>query len=230
MRQPRSRPYSSSVRSRCSSEARKRLKVQDGYLIAIEGIDAAGKRTQTGLLSAWLKKTGLRTIRISFPDYGTTIGKEIRIFLSGRRAYPMQLQHMLFAANRWEKSDSIKAHLRAGAIVVVNRYTESNLAYGKANGLEVDWLANLERGIPPADLVIVLDASPVSLESRRPAATKDAYEKSARLQRDAQNAYRELAASRGWRLVDANRPTTDVHGAVVKVVEEAIARDRRISI
>ena len=78
------------------------------------------------------------TTRMSFPDYDTPIGKEIKSFLSGRRAYPTELQHLLFAANRWEKLEDIKSCLRAGEAIVVNRYTESNLAYGRANGLDID--------------------------------------------------------------------------------------------
>ena len=145
-------------------------------MVAIEGIDAVGKNTHSLLLSKWLGRRGVKTAHISFPDYDTPIGKEIKSFLSGRATYPAELQHLLFAANRWEKSEQIKSYLRAGDTIVVNRYTESNLAYGKANGLDTDWLANLEKGLPRADLVIVLDASPQSLSSRRPRSSKDAYE------------------------------------------------------
>ena len=44
-------------------------------------------------------------------------------------------------------------------MIIVNRYTESNLAYGIANGLASGWLAGLEKGLPAANLVMVLDAS-----------------------------------------------------------------------
>jgi dTMP kinase len=163
---------------------------------------------------------------MSFPDYDTPIGKEIKSFLSARRSYPTELQHLLFAANRWEKSDEIKSSLQAGQTIIVNRYTESNLAYGRANGLGIDWLANLEKGLPRADLVIVLDASPRSLSSRRPGSSKDSYERSSALQAKAQKAYRELARERGWKLIDADGPVGDVQAAVVTAVKEALARDR----
>jgi len=167
---------------------------------------------------------------MSFPDYDTAIGKEIKSFLSGGRTYPTELQHLLFAANRWEKLEEIKSCLRAGETVIVNRYTESNLAYGSANGLDIVWLANLEKGMPGADLVIVLDASPRSLSSRRPGSHKDVYEKSSALQAKAQKAYRELALKRGWTLIEANGPVEDVQALVVKTVREALKRDRGTSI
>jgi dTMP kinase len=206
------------------------LKIHHGYIIAIEGIDAVGKNTHSVLLSNWLRRRGIETVHLSFPDYDTPIGKEIKSFLSGRKSYPTELQHLLFAANRWEKSEEIKSYLQAGETIIVNRYTESNLAYGKANGLNVDWLTNLEKGLPKADLVIVLDASPRSLSSRRPGRIKDAYERSSPLQSKAQKAYRELARKDGWKLIDADGPVGDVQTAVLTIVKEALARDRGTAI
>ena len=206
------------------------MKISGGYIVAIEGIDAVGKNTHSLLLSEWLRKNGVKTTRMSFPDYDTPIGKEIRSFLSGGRTYPTELQHLLFAANRWEKLEEIKSRLRAGETIIVNRYTGSNLAYGRANGLDVAWLAGLENGLPAADLVIVLDASPRSLSSRRPGTSKDVYEKSSVLQTRAQKAYRELARKQGWSLIDADGPVTDVQAAVVTTVREALKRDRGASI
>jgi dTMP kinase len=205
------------------------LIIQGGYMVAIEGIDAAGKSTQSLLLSDWLRrKKKIKTIMMSFPDYDTPIGKEIKSFLSGRRTYPTELQHMLFAANRWEKSEEIESHLRAGNMIIVNRYTESNLAYGEANGLDTGWLANMEKGLPEANLVIILDASPNSLSSRRPRSDKDAYEKKPSLQNKARNAYRELASKNGWKLIDANGSVQDVESSVLTSVKEALARDKGI--
>jgi dTMP kinase len=199
-------------------------------MVTIEGIDAAGKNTQSLLLAESLSKSGLKTVHMSFPDYETSIGKEIRAFLSDARSYPVQLQHMLFAANRWEKLEEIRSHLRAGDMMIINRYTESNLAYGRANGLDIDWLDNLEKGMPKADLVIVLDASPQSLHSRRPVTRKDAYEKSSALQSKAQNAYRDLAMARGWKLLNANGSVRQVHKTVLETVRSALSRDRSTSV
>jgi dTMP kinase len=218
------------LRDACLKERRTRLRIQGGYIVAIEGIDAVGKNTHSLLLSAWLKKRGVKTVNMSFPDYDTRIGEEIKSFLSGRMTYPTELQHLLFAANRWEKSDEIKSYLHAGETIIVNRYTESNLAYGKANGLDIDWLDSLERGLPRADLVIVLDASPRSLSSRRRGSSKDSYERSSTLQSKAQKAYRELARKRGWKLIDASGSVGDVQAAVLATVKEALARDRGASI
>lgn len=199
-----------------------------GYLLAIEGIDAIGKNTHTTLLSEWLVRRGIKTARMSFPDYRTRIGAEIKSFLSGRRDYPAEVQHMLFAANRWEKLNTIQSHLRAGEVLIVDRYTPSNLAYGSANGLDVDWLANLEEGLPRADLVLVLDAPLHALRSRR--SSKDAYEKSSRIQASAQKAYRELSRTHGWKVIGADGPVAKVQEAVLTTLRSELKSARGVSI
>jgi dTMP kinase len=206
------------------------MKISGGYIVAIEGIDAVGKNTQSLMLYEWLRKKGVATTWMSFPDYDTRIGKEIKAFLSGGRTYPKELQHLLFAANRWEKLDEIESRLRAGEAIIVNRYSESNLAYGVANGLEPEWLANLEKGMPKADLVMLLDATPRSLTLRRPKGSKDVYEKSSALQSKAQKAYRELARRHRWSLIDASGPVEDVQAAVLKTIRAALKGDKGVSI
>jgi dTMP kinase len=199
-----------------------------GFIIGIEGIDAVGKHTHSLLLLSWLHREGKKTASMSFPDYDTMIGKEIRAFLSGGRNYPKELQHMLFAANRWEKSGEIESHLRSGKTILVNRYTESNLAYGVANGLDVSWLANLEKGLPKTDLVLVLDAAPHSLKARRAASSMDRYEKDHALQAGARKAYRELARKRGWTLIDAEGSVKEVQDRVVEAVGDALASTAKV--
>jgi len=172
----------------------------------------------------------VKTTLVSFPDYETPIGREIKAFLSGERKYPNEVQHLLFAANRWEKYRELQSHLRAGETIIVNRYTQSNLAYGSAKGLGATWLANLENGLPKADLVIVLDASPTSLRSRRAETRKDDYEKSPDLQSKARMAYKALARKMNWKLVDADGSMADVQARVLFAVRRALKRDRRTSV
>jgi dTMP kinase len=199
---------------------------ETGYIISIEGIDAAGKKTQSSLLEGWLKGRGIRTASLSFPDYETPIGKEIHAFLSGKRDFRPELQHMLFAANRWEKAPLIEKYRKSDTVVIVNRYSESNLVYGVANGLSIDWLKNLEEGLQKSDLVIVLDARPAGLRSRR-TRLMDSYERNSRLQSRAQSLYRKFAPKFGWKVVDAVGDIEDIHKDIVKIVKESLDRRRR---
>ena len=173
-----------------------------GILIGIEGIDAVGKRTQTSFLNTWLRSRGHPVCVISFPDYGTVLGAEIKRFLSGNRNYPPEVRHMLFAANRWEKKNYLDSALSRSDIVIVNRYSESNFAYGIANGLKLEWLVNLEAGLPQTDMVFVLDAPPATLLSRRQRG-RDENERNVKLQERTREAYLKLANNFGWNVLNA---------------------------
>lgn len=197
-----------------------------GLFIGIEGIDAVGKRTQTTLLANWLRSKGIRTGLTSFPDYTTRIGREIHGFFHGTRQYPPEVIHMLLAANRWEDKSKVESMLADNEVVVVDRYSESNLAYGVANGLRLDWLQSLEAGLPKTDLVLVLDAPPSALQGRRPD-SRDPYERSSAVQEKARDAYRRLARRFGWRIIDASQGVPKVHESLTSAVAELVLQRRK---
>ena len=74
-----------------------------GLLIALEGIDQSGKRTQSNLLARELAKRGYRASVWDFPDYTTPIGKQLRAYLAGKNQLDYHAVHLLYAANKWER-------------------------------------------------------------------------------------------------------------------------------
>jgi len=192
-----------------------------GIFIAIEGIDAAGKRTQTSILRAWFGSKGLTTYALSFPSYETTIGKEIRKFLEGSVDYPQQVRAMLYAANRWEKKAELEAIIAKTDATIVDRYSGSNLAYGVSNGLDLEWLLHLEEGLPDPDLTLLLDASPTKLVPRR-GDRKDSYERNIILQERARETYLKLAKRFGWSIVDANGGIEETSRALISTTSELL--------
>ena len=117
-------------------------------IIVIEGGDQAGKLTQSILLQKFLRKQKIKTKLFHFPDYETPIGKEIRKYLDGKRKFLPQVIHCLLAANRWEKLDEIIKSKEKNSVLIMNRYYQSNLVYGLANGLKQKWLESLDNGLP----------------------------------------------------------------------------------
>jgi dTMP kinase len=192
-----------------------------GIFIAVEGVDAVGKRTQTSILSSWLASKGTKTRTLSFPVYETAIGREIRRFLDGTVNYPQEVRALLYAANRWEKKADLEAILASTDVTIVNRYTGSNLAYGTSNGLDLEWLLSLEAGLPKPDLVLVLDAPPAKLVPRRNR-NKDSYERNLDLQEKARSAYLTLAKKFGWRVVDASSGIDETKNTIASAVSEAL--------
>lgn len=190
-----------------------------GVFICVEGIDAVGKRTQSSILNSWLMSKGMSTRSLSFPDYSTTIGREIKRFLLGTRLYPQEVRALLYAANRWERKAELEAILTRTDATIVNRYTGSNLAYGVSNGLPLQWLVNLEAGLPKPDLVLLLDAPPSTLVPRR-GFNKDTYERNLGLQERARKVYLELARDPTWKVIDA---TQGIEGTSLSI-QSAVAQ------
>ena len=197
-----------------------------GLFINLEGIDAVGKRTQSLILKSWLASKGLSIKMVSFPDYSTVIGREIRKFLDGARGYPQEARAMLYAANRWERKAELEDMLAKTDAVIVDRYTASNLAYGVSNGLPLEWLVNLEVGLPEPDLVLVFDAPATTLATRR-GFNKDTYEKNLDLQERTRKEYLKLAQKFGWKVIDATRGRDETGHAVAAVVTKAFGERGR---
>jgi dTMP kinase len=193
-----------------------------GKLIAIEGIDQAGKQTVCEWLVSALRADGVTAEQTGFPDYATPVGQEITAFLRGERNYPAEARQLLYTANRWERASELRAWLDEGRAIVVDRYIASGVAYGAAQGLSMDWMLAVERGLPPADISILLDITPdVSLARKTTA--RDAYEARTDLLARARDAYLVLAKQPGWLVVDAATDRDTVRARVLAALQQYLA-------
>ncbi len=190
-----------------------------GKIIALEGIDQSGKRTQTRLLAEELERKGARVGTISFPIYRSPSGRQIQRFLAGKQEYPATALHMLYSLNRWENQELITNLTEKSDFVIADRYYPSNLAYGVSRGLSLGWLQGLDRGLPTASLVIVLDV-PVLSSFGRKSSGRDVHERDKKLLLRVGLTYRTLAKKLDWKMVDANRPVEEVHEAVWSIVRK----------
>jgi dTMP kinase len=193
--------------------------LRKGKIIVIEGLDKAGKKTQSRLLMDDLKILGKICVIMDFPDYVTHIGAEIRAFLDGKRDYPAELTHMLLSANRWEKKKEIESMMDNGTILILNRYYQSNLVYGISNGLNINWLLNLDKGLPKEDLVIILEINP-KVSYQRAVECPDAFEKDRKLLADVHKNYRKLARQFKWKIINGEKSKDDVHQDIMKIVKK----------
>ncbi|HEX5978932.1 MAG TPA: dTMP kinase [Nitrososphaeraceae archaeon] len=200
--------------------------LRKGKIIVIEGIDKAGKGTQSNLLQSRLlinalKFSGNVCTIMDFPDYTTPIGQEIRAFLDGNRNYTLETKHILMSANRWEKKKEIESMIENDTIIIMNRYYQSNLVYGVSHGLNLKWLLNLDKGLPKEDVVIVLEVNPNTSYQRVPG-DRDAFEIDRKLLTEVHKNYRKLAKQFNWRVIDGERVSGEVHSDIMKVVRKVI--------
>jgi len=190
-------------------------------IIVIEGGDQAGKKTQTELLFRALKKRKIKTTTFSFPDYTTPVGKEIAKYLEGKRKFAPQTIHCLLAANRWEKLNEITKAQSKNSVLIMNRYYQSNLVYGLANGMKQKWLENLDEGLPKADLVILLDVSQKESFHRKKT-NRDKFEKNKNFLKKISKIYRTTAKKKRWNIVDATKSKEDVHKEILKIFSKKL--------
>ena len=191
--------------------------MRNGRIVVIEGMDKAGKTTQSRVLVTALRNKGKLCASIDFPDYSTPIGREIKSFLDGKRDYPDETKLMLLSANRWERKETIDRMLSNGTILVMNRYYHSNLAYGVSKNLELDWLMTLDRGLPKEDLCIVLEIRPTISESRSQHAG-DLFENDKDLLKNVYKNYRKLAKLFNWKIINGERSKEEVSSDILNMV------------
>jgi dTMP kinase len=184
-------------------------------LIAIEGVDGAGKRTLTQGLRAAFEADRRTVASLSFPRYGHSVAADIAAEAlhggHGDLATSVYAMAVLFALDRAGAREEI-GHLHAEYdVVILDRYVASNAAYSAArlhqgsDGDVVDWVRTLEYGrlhLPAPDWQILLDV-PAELAAERAEhranteadRAKDAYERDDGLQRRTGEVYSGLAAT-----------------------------------
>ena len=187
-------------------------------LIAFEGLDQSGKETQARQLRTRLQAEHRVVRALSFPDYDTPIGEEIRQALVGHREYGPDVMQLLYVANRFEHRTRVEHWLRAGDCVVCDRYRASSIAYGEAQGLDPEWLATIQRHLPPAAITLLLDIAPATAAERK-RSNRDRYERDMALLERVRASYRRQAADAGgWVVIDAEQSKEAVAAAVAAAV------------
>jgi dTMP kinase len=192
-------------------------------LIVFEGLDQSGKETQARHLRATLSQMGHKVHQISFPDYETPIGQEIRKALDGERDFAPDTLQLLYVANRFEYKPRLDSWLGAGDVVICDRYVASSVAYGETQGLDASWLDRVQAPLPPATITVLLDISP-DTAVRRKAQGRDRFERDLALLGRVRASYRRQAERPDWVLIDAEQPKDQVAAAVERAVLSRLER------
>ncbi|MDR4489831.1 MAG: dTMP kinase [Candidatus Nitrosocosmicus sp.] len=115
---------------------------ENGILIVVEGVDGSGKSTQIHLIDRWLSSKGYD---VFFTEWNSS--ETVREITSkGKkkaRLTPMtfSLLHSTDFADRYEKN--IYPLLRAGYIVLADRYIYTALARDTVRGCDRIWIKNM---------------------------------------------------------------------------------------
>ncbi|HUX58081.1 MAG TPA: dTMP kinase [Bacteroidales bacterium] len=188
-------------------------------LFVIEGVDGAGKSTQIRLLKDFFSKKGFNCEYMHFPRtdspyFGELIARFLRGEFGSLHEVDPYLVAMLYAGDRKDASNVISNWLKEGKIVLLDRYTYSNIAYQCAKLQDIQaqdelmrWILSLEFdhfAIPKPDLNIFLDV-PIAFTEKKLSDTRtgndrsylngnrDIHEESMQFQKNVRNIYLKVA-------------------------------------
>jgi dTMP kinase len=136
------------------------MKLRQGLLIVLEGIDGSGKTTQARSLLRRLRSRGFEAVFFREPTRGKW-GREIKRKAARADSLTPSEELDLFVEDRRENvGKNLKPALANGKIVVLDRYYFSTIAYQGAKGIDPRRIRRLNEAFAvKPDLVIVLDVA-----------------------------------------------------------------------
>ncbi len=198
-------------------------------IIVFEGIDSSGKETQSKLLYARLKKEGYDVEYIDFPRYETDVGKLIKKLLKKRFVNTSpEVAILLYALDRYMEMSRLRAH----KILIVDRYTPSNIAYWGAiikDKSITRWIKQVESRLPQPDLIIFIDTPPETAKEFGKEKKHDEFEKWYELQKKVYGEYKKLAEKEGWIVIKTVkkgqiRSIDEIHEEIYKKVKKFLKK------
>ncbi|MCA1850346.1 MAG: thymidylate kinase [Acidobacteria bacterium] len=215
------------------------LEPYSGKLIVIEGADGVGRSTHIALLRTWLESRGhavLDTGMTRSPLAGRGIKEAKKGHTLGRLT--MQLFYATDFADRLE--NQMLPALRAGFIVLTDRYIYSAIARAVVRGADPDWMRAIYGIALVPEVVFYLDVgSPSELVSRVLNSGhgfdywesgmdmylgEDFYDSFVEYQTRMLREFERMKGEYGFRVVNAtrsiNRVAADLRRAVGRVIDE----------
>ncbi|MFE0457145.1 dTMP kinase [Streptomyces sp. NPDC058914] len=194
----------------------------NGFFIALEGGDGAGKSTQAEALAEWIRAKGHEVVLTREPG-ATPVGKRLRSILLDVSSAGLshRAEALLYAADRAEHVDTVvRPALERGAVVITDRYIDSSVAYqGAGRDLSPTEIARISRwatnGLVP-HLTVLLDVSPETARERFTEAPDRLESEPAEFHARVRSGFLTLAAADPGRylVVDAGQEPEAVTAAV----------------
>lgn len=208
---------------------------QKGFLVVIEGSDGSGKATQLEFLKKTLEEKAVPFEVFDFPRYEDNVyGQLVKRYLNGEFGENVSpyLASLPFAMDRLLAKPLIEQAMKAGKLVLCNRYVSSNKAHMGANLPQEDreefinWLNKVEyevNGLPKPDLTIFLNV-PAAIGQKNITGEKDIHEKSLKHLAEANGIYQKLSQTESsWEVVECTengqmKSPEEIHRKIIAIV------------
>ena len=214
-----------------------------GKIIVIEGVNDSGKETQSKLLDKALKQEGYKVVEFSFPMYKSPTGKIFKNCVLGKDGngyFPEGYENLnpyvvclYTAADRKYHKEKIEKYLQDGYIVILNRYTSSNMAHqgSRYNDSEerffmYQWIDKLEYWLlklPKPDCTILLKVPAKYLNQLDEKQVSFTFQENIFDQDSVLKAYIELSELYNWDTIDCvsndkMKSVEEIHQEIMKIV------------
>lgn len=214
-------------------ESEKRKGKVRGLFITFEGIEGSGKSTQAQLLTDYLRRKGFEVVFSREPG-GTEIGERIRSLLLDPELKGMDARTELFlylASRNQHIRERVLPALRRGKVVVLDRFTDSSIAYqgygrGLGEKLVARWNKLATGGLKP-HLTIFVDVPVAVGQKRKENGPLDRLEQEeVKFHERVRDGYHQLArrAPGRMKLVVGSRPMEEIFAEICSLVERLLER------
>ena len=208
-----------------------------GKLIAVEGADGSGRSTQLVRLVDWLETSGHPTVQVGLKR-STLVSEELEKAQNGNVLSRTTLS-LFYATDFADQLENIIIpSLKAGFIVLADRYIYTLMARDVVRGMDAAWLKNLYGIAPVPDAVFYLAVEPNELVQRNLAKnaqldywesgmdlglSRDMFDSFLKYQTAMQAAFHQMQKSYRFTIVDANRSAEDVSEELRKKITGLLA-------
>jgi len=194
----------------------------DGVFIVIDGIDGCGKTLHSRSLCMDLREMNYDVRYTAEPSQGF-IGRFIRQKILFEQKIPPETEALLFAADRFSHLQrEVIPLLKAGKMVVSDRYFYASLAYQGAQGVSLDWIRKVNYFAVKPDVAIYLDV-PAEVGLSRIRRQRTVLEK-LELERRVRQIYLQLVEEGELSIVDATKHVSNVKKEVLSLALQAIEK------
>ncbi len=211
-----------------------------GRLIALEGTDGVGRSTQIALLREWLETQGYGVVRTAL-SRGRLAGEGLRKAKQGTTLGQRTLD-LFYATDFADRLENeILPALRAGFVVLTDRYIYSIMARSIVRGIDPQWLSDLYRFAPAPHAIFYLKTDIENLLPRVLArggfdfwesgmdflGESDLYRSFVIYQSRLLETFDQLSRTNGFQVIDAARNISDVFRDLRAEVVRVLAEPRR---
>ena len=203
------------------------IAMKNGFLIAAEGIDGAGKRTLCSFIKKFLESKNHEVMQFEYPDYSSKWGKIIDEYLHNKIELDINEQFFVYFIDILKDQDKIQKSLEKGIVVLTDRYFTSTIAFQCAKGFNYQKAVSVIKtmDVIEPDLTLFIKIPPkVALKRKfKQKKSLDRHEKDVELLDNVDAVYEKMVnektLSKKWIKINGNQELKKIEEDIQNILE-----------